>query len=499
MNIDEMLAFAKSRGLFWQTAEIYGAVAGLYDYGHIGAVVKRRFEQTWLSYFVDTNDAYHLIEGSNMLPEKPLVASGHASRFNDIIIGCSKCCTYYRADVLLVDMGVNVSEGATPDEIDKAVVEKGLKCPKCKGMFLKSKPFNMMLDLYLGPEKSDKGYLRPETAQSSYLNFFREFNILRKSLPLGLAIIGRAYRNEISPRQGLYRMRELTQAELQIFFDPQAWKVNIDKVKGRKVNVVLYSKKVMENKTIGELIEQDGIPDFYAFHLAMIDAFYRDVIGVPAEKLRFLEKGGDEKAFYNKVHMDIEIDVESWGGFKEVGGLHYRGDYDLASHSKGSMQDLSVNVDDKKVLPNVLELSFGVDRNIWMLIDVFLKKDGDRSVLQIAPYLAPYEAAIFPLQKDDKITAAAKAIHADLRQYFSMTTDESGSIGRRYARNDEIGVPFCITVDFDTIDERSSNKDTVTVRSRDDKKQIRLPISGLKEFIESRTSFNPYKNFEGFA
>ncbi len=498
MNIDEILAFAKSRGLFWQSAEIYGSAAGLYDYGHIGALIKRRFEQVWLSYFIDTNESYHLIEGSNMLPEKPLIASGHAARFNDIIMGCSKCGTYYRADVLLADLGSPVSEGATPDEIDVMVVQKGLKCPKCKAPFLKSKPFNMMLDLYLGPEKSDKGYLRPETAQSSYLNFYREFNILRKALPFGLAIIGRAYRNEISPRQGLYRMRELTQAELQIFFDPNTWKVDMDKVNDRKVTVVTYGKKVTERKTIAELVRDDDIPEFYAYHVAMIDAFYRDVIGVPEDRLRFLEKGGDEKAFYNKVHMDIEVSVDSWGGFKEVGGLHYRGDYDLTSHSKGSMQDLSVNIEDKKVLPNVLELSFGVDRNIWMLIDVFHKKDGDRSFLSLAPYLAPYQAAIFPLQKDERIVGEANSIFNDLRQYFKLCTDQSGSIGRRYARVDEIGVPFGITIDFDTITESSPNYRTVTVRIRDDKKQVRMHVDELREFLDSNTRFNPFNKFTGF-
>ncbi|MCL5412269.1 MAG: glycine--tRNA ligase, partial [Candidatus Marsarchaeota archaeon] len=228
MDINNLLAFAKGRGFFWQSAEIYGGTAGLYDYGHMGALLKRRFEAAWLAYFVDTNDSYHLIEGTSVLPERPLVASGHAARFNDVIVGCTKCRTYYRADALLADIGIKVSEGASAAEIDEAVAKNGVKCPKCGAPLSNAKPFNMMMDLYLGPEKSDKAYLRPETAQSSYLNFYREFNILRKSLPFGLAIIGRAYRNEISPRQGLYRMRELTQAELQIFFDPDAWEVDLD-------------------------------------------------------------------------------------------------------------------------------------------------------------------------------------------------------------------------------------------------------------------------------
>ncbi len=498
MDINNLLAFAKGRGFFWQSAEIYGGTAGLYDYGHMGALLKRRFEAAWLAYFVDTNDSYHLIEGTSVLPERPLVASGHAARFNDVIVGCTKCRTYYRADALLADIGIKVSEGASAAEIDEAVAKNGVKCPKCGAPLSNAKPFNMMMDLYLGPEKSDKAYLRPETAQSSYLNFYREFNILRKSLPFGLAIIGRAYRNEISPRQGLYRMRELTQAELQIFFDPDAWKVDLDAVRQHTVEVVRYGKSEIETKSIGDLVS-DGIPGFYAFHMAMIDSFYKNVLGVPKGRLRFLEKGGDEKAFYNKVHMDIEVNVESWGGFKEVGGLHYRGDYDLTSHSKGSSQDLAVNIDGKRVLPHVLELSFGVDRNVWMLLDVFLTGNSDRRTLGIKPYLAPYNVAVFALQHDDGLLRTANAIRAELKRHFKVWSDDSGSIGKRYARVDEIGVPFAITVDFDTIGNDTQNSGTVTVRSRDDRSQTRIPIKELTGYLYGAIRFDPYKAFEGFG
>ncbi len=491
MNIDDLLALAKRRGFFWQAAEIYGGISGIYDYGHVGALMKRRWESAWLSFFVDTHPDYYLIEGSTVLSEKPLVASGHAERFNDIIVGCSKCHTFYRADVLLHDLGIDVSEGATPQEIDDMVKKNNIKCPKDKGPLQPSKAFNMMLDLHLGPERTDRGYLRPETAQSAYLNFFREFNILRKTLPMGLAVIGRAYRNEISPRQGLYRMRELTQAELQIFFDPESWEPNLSEFGKRSVNVVLYEKK-QDRISIKDLVEKHNIPKFYAYHMALIDVFYRDVIGIPEEKIRFFEKGGNEKAFYNKVHMDIEADIESWGGFKEVGGLHYRGDYDLTSHSKGSGQDMSVLVGEKKVLPNVLELSFGVDRNIWMLIDVFFKKEGERTVLSIPNFIAPYQAAIFPLQKDDTIYNMVDSIYKRLRPYFKIGLDESGSIGRRYARMDEIGTPFCITVDYDSISRESDKFDTVTVRSRDDKKQVRLKIDELDSFLKKNTAFNAH-------
>ncbi|MCL5412540.1 MAG: His/Gly/Thr/Pro-type tRNA ligase C-terminal domain-containing protein, partial [Candidatus Marsarchaeota archaeon] len=253
-----------------------------------------------------------------------------------------------------------------------------------------------------------------------------------------------------------------------------------------------------ETKSIGDLVS-DGVPGFYAFHMAMIDSFYKNVLGVPKGRLRFLEKGGDEKAFYNKVHMDIEVNVESWGGFKEVGGLHYRGDYDLTSHSKGSSQDLAVNIDGKRVLPHVLELSFGVDRNVWMLLDVFLTGNSDRRTLGIKPYLAPYNVAVFALQHDDGLLRTANAIRAELKRHFKVWSDDSGSIGKRYARVDEIGVPFAITVDFDTIGNDTQNSGTVTVRSRDDRSQTRIPIKELTGYLYGAIRFDPYKAFEGFG
>lgn len=490
MNTEDLTGFAKSKGFFWPSAEIYGGVAGIYDYGHLGALLKRNFEKAWLSYFVEGNRDYYLIEGSNILPERPLVASGHAAKFNDILVGCSKCHTYYRADVMLADLGIEVAEGAKPAEIDEIIKKNNVKCPKDKGALLPAKEFNMMIDLYLGPEKHEKGYLRPETAQSAYLNFFREFNALRKALPMGLAVIGKAYRNEISPRQGLYRLRELTQAELQIFFNTEKFDVEFDKLKDVEMTVVPYKTQKTVKITAAKLVKDYDIPEFYAYHMALIDLFYKNVLGIEDEKIRFLEKGGSDKAFYNKVHMDIEVNVESWGGFKEVGGLHYRGDYDLTSHTKGSNQDLSVSIDGKRVMPNVLELSFGVDRNVWMLIDQFYTTEGERKILKLKPWLAPFAVALFPLQKDEKITAEVEKIYQMLKKEFKVFVDDSGSIGRRYARMDEIGTPFCITVDFDTVDSKSKDYNTVTIRDRDSKTQERKKLSELAAFLDSKISWN---------
>jgi glycyl-tRNA synthetase len=489
MNIDDLTAFAKEKGFFWPGAEIYGGLAGTYDYGHLGTLMKRRFEQCWLSYFVEGNNDYYMIEGALILPERPLIASGHAARFNDILVGCSKCHTYSRADVMLADLGIKVSEGANPTEIDAAIKANNVKCQKCQGALLPSKAFNMMVDVHLGPEKSEKGYLRPETAQSPYLNFFREFNILRKSLPFGLAVIGRAYRNEISPRQGLYRMRELTQAELQIFFDPENFKTDFESVKKTAFQVMPFKTKQLVRVTAEELVKSYDVPEFYAYHMAKIFIFYRDAIGIPEDKFRFLEKGGDEKAFYNRLHMDIEANIESWGGFKEIGGLHYRGDYDLTCHSKGSGKDMSVKINGKDVMPNVLELSFGVDRNVWAMIDLLYSDDKTRQVLRLKPWISPFPAAILPLQKDEAVMAKANEIRGSLSRKFKVFLDEAGSIGRRYARQDEIGTPFCITIDFDTVNRESKDFDTVTVRERDSKAQERIKISELGAFLTDRTSY----------
>ena len=216
--------------------------------------------------------------------------------------------------------------------------------------------------------------------------------------------------------------------------NPERIPAAFEKVGKRELNVVPYSTKKHVRISAEKLCKDYGIPVFYAYHMALVDIFYRDVLGVPEDKIRFLEKGGDEKAFYNKIHMDIEVDIESWNGFKEVGGLHYRGDYDLTSHTKGSNQELSVSIDGKKVMPNVLELSFGVDRNLWMLIDLFYAIDGERKLLKLKPYLAPFIAAIFPLQKDEKINDAVKSLHESLKTKFRVFIDEGGIDRKRDMR-----------------------------------------------------------------
>jgi len=332
----------------------------------------------------------------------------------------------------------------------------------------------MMFELKLGATGQDSVYLAPETAQNSFISFKREFEALRRKLPMGLAMIGRSFRNEISPRQGFFRLREFNQAELQIFFDPaevnkhKDW----DSVKDYKLIVSFDGKKEKEIKA-SELVKKK-IPKFYIYHLVKIQEFYLDKIKIPKNKFRFRQLTDKEKAFYNKVHFDIEIDMETLNGFKEIGGLHYRTDHDLRGHEKVSGEKFTVQVGDKKVMPHVLEISLGIDRSVWAMMDVFFKKEKNRDLFLFPFSVCPIEAAVFPLVNKDKLPEKAEQIYNMLNKIFVTIYDKSGSIGKMYRRVDEIGCPAMITVDHQTLKD-----DTVTLRNRDDMKQIRVKVEDL--------------------
>jgi len=340
----------------------------------------------------------------------------------------------------------------------------------------------MMFPLEVGPTGKDRAYLRPETAQGVYLNFKREFEALRRRLPLGLAIIGRAYRNEISPRQGAYRMREFLQAELQIFFDPATFAdgLRFDAVASTPIRIAWATEKNQPGAhdiAAKDLVARD-LPPWYVYHLAAVQRFYLDGLQVPRDAFRFAELDEKERAFYNKIHFDIQVKQESLGGFKEVGGVHYRTDHDLKGHEAMSHLKQSVTFGGSKLIPHVLELSFGVDRNIWTLLDLSYSK-GERVVLRLPPRIAPVTVGVFPLVNKDGLPEKAEALHANLRKRLTVSYDESGSIGRRYARMDEIGTPFSVTVDHETLEGKG-----VTVRERDSQKQIRVREADLTETLE---------------
>ncbi len=479
----DLAVFFKKKGFIYPSSEIYGGVAGLYDYGHLGTKLKHNFENLWRNYFLGLDDNYFELETSNIMHEKVFKASGHLDNFIDPLAKCSKCDFVERADHLIEKTLAKRAEGLSPEELTQLITKHKLKCPQCGASFKPVTILNMMFPLNMGATTVNRAFLRPETAQSPYVNFKHQFELLRKVLPLGLALVGRAYRNEISPRNLTLRQREFTQAELQIFFNPAeiSKHKHFNLVKDCKLRTLLVKdreKNTIVERTAQELVDQ-GLPQFYVFHLVKIQQFYFEVLKIPQEKFRFYELNEKEKAFYNKYHFDLEIELSELG-FTEMGGLHYRTDHDLKGHQEISKEKMEIfdEASGSRFIPHVLELSFGVDRNVYALLDLNYEDSQERGniILHFHPQLSPYFCAVFPLVKNKpELLAKAEEVYDLLRKTCSCYFDASGSVGRRYARADEIGVNYCITVDFESLED-----DAVTIRNRDTTKQKRVRIVELK-------------------
>lgn len=483
-SAQDIATFCKKKGFMYPSSEIYGGIAGLYDYGHLGLKLKHNFETHWRKYFLGLDDNFVEIEAANIMHENVFKASGHLENFIDPIVNCSKCEFSERADHFIQAKTKTRQEGFSPEQLTKLIEKYNLVCPKCLSQLKPVSVMNMMFPVNLGTGKGNRAYLRPETAQSPFVNFKLQYELQRKKLPLGLAVIGKAYRNEISPRNFVLRQREFTQAELQIFFNPARLNEHkyFDLVKNYKMRALLISDRKGEpvvERTAQELVTQ-GLPEFYVYHLVKIQQFYLDILKIPKEKLRFYELDEKERAFYNKFHFDIEIDLQEFG-FTEVGGLHYRTDHDLKGHERVSGQKMEIFDEESgtKFVPHVLELSFGVDRNVYALVDLNYDDDKQRGniVLHLPAKVSPFFCAIFPLVKNKpEVTAKAEQIHELVKKQFSCFYDEAASVGRRYARADEIGVRYCITIDFETLEDHA-----VTLRDRDTTQQERVKITQLLE------------------
>ena len=469
MGLDETLS---KRGFLFRSSEIYGGISGFYDYGHLGTLMKRKFENLWRDYFLSLRENFYEIEPTEIMPEKVFVASGHIKNFVDALTGCKKCKSDFRADHLVEDKTGESAEHLDNKQLTEKIKELGITCPNCGGELGEVDFLNLMFPLKIGSK--EKGALRPETAQGCYVAFKRMFSATREKLPLGLAIIGKAFRNEISPRQGTYRMREFTQAELQIFFDSDKIDEceNFDEVKDYKLRIKFADKENAEEISCSELL--DKFPKMYLYYLAKVQQFYLDVLFIPSEKFRLRELNEKEKAFYNKYHFDVEVFSEKFNSFKEMGGVHYRTDHDLSGHEKVSGENLHVTIEGKKFIPHVLELSFGVDRNIYSLLELSYKDN----VLKLDPKVAPFVLGIFPLVKKDGLGEKGFELYKNLKKDFDCFFDSSGSIGKRYARADESGIPYGITLDYDSMKD-----ETVTIRDRDSTEQIRVKIEDLKKII----------------
>ena len=478
MNYDQIMQLALERGFYFPSCEIYSdAQAGFWEYGPSGVGLKTKFIELWRREFV-RRDGMLEIDGSQIMSQSVFVASGHLSSFADPIVTCKKCKSIFRADKLIAELtSIVVPESADLVEFDKVISENKVPCPKCKGDFDQVRKFNMMFKVGIGPE-SEPAYLRPETCQSIFVDFPRLFKTMRGKLPIGIAQIGKSFRNEISPRQSLLRLREFYQAEIEVFCNPNKLDdlERFSEIKNTKINFMVGDD--IKKMTCQEALESKILPNkLVAYYLGLLVEFYQKT-GIDTNKSRFRKLGDKEKAFYATTAFDFE--VETTIGWLELVACNYRSDYDLKSHGNISKEKFEVLDNDTKVLPHIFELSMGIDRSLYTILEHSLMEDkqNDRIVLSLKPYLAPVHIGILSLVKKDGLAEKAEEIFSKLKRKYDAFLDHSGAIGRRYRRLDEVGAPFAVTIDHQTLQD-----DTVTIRSRDSMTQERIKISDLDSHI----------------
>jgi glycyl-tRNA synthetase len=562
---------ARRRGFFWQSYEIYGGVGGFVTYGPLGARLKQNIEAKLRELFVNKLGILE-IESSVITPSKVFEASGHVNHFKEPMVECTKCNKRFRADHLLEEYAKKScveTEKMSLDEIQKALEKLGITCPECGGGFKPPQQFLTMFETTIGPYSGAIGYGRPEAAQGIFVEFNRLYAAAREKLPFGVLQIGHALRNEISPRQGLIRLREFTIADLEFFFDPEEPNCCLLKaVENETLRLYLAPERQACSEKIIEVTVKDAVAqkiirsEWQAFFMAMAKKLLTE-IGVPAKNQRFIEKTQWEKAHYATQCFDQEVYVDRWGWI-EVSGHAYRTDYDLSCHMKTSGADLRVykeyptpieeeqltvkpvmakfgpvfkgeaakvaellakapaeevaaslekngyytvqnykilpeHVDvshqktvvrGKRFIPHVVEPSFGCDRLFYVALEYAYRVKDDRVLMSFPRSIVPTQVGVYPLVSKDGLVEKAQEVHTLLaNEGFAAEFDETGSIGRRYARADEAGVPLGITIDYDTL-----NDGTVTIRDRDSWQQVRSPIKDLPKLLHKY--FQGKINFE---
>jgi glycyl-tRNA synthetase len=551
---------ARRRGFFWQSYEIYGGVGGLITYGPLGAKLKQNIENKLREFFVNKLGILE-IESPVIAPSKVFEASGHVDHFKEPMVECSKCHRRFRADHLLEEYAKISSADAEKmnlEEIKEAIEKNDIRCPDCGGSFNTPQQFLAMFETTIGPYAGATGYGRPEAAQGIFVEFNRLYAMAREKLPFGVLQIGHALRNEISPRQGLIRLREFTIADLEFFFDPEEPDCHLLRdVKNETLRLLLAENRLKGSEETIELTVKEAVKrkiilaEWQAFFMAMAKKLLIE-LGVPAEKQRFIEKLPWEKAHYSSQSFDQEVHVERWGWI-EVSGHAYRTDYDLSSHMKASGADMRIfkeyktpvekeqlivkpimaklgpafkneaakvaallskaepeevvaslkkkgyyTVENRKILPehvdithqktivrgthfipHVVEPSFGSDRLFYVALEYAYRVKDDRAIMSFPRSIAPTQVGVYPLVSKDGLVEKALEVHKLLiREGFTVEFDETGSIGRRYARADEAGVPLGITIDYETL-----SNSTVTIRDRDSWRQVRSQIKDLPELL----------------
>ncbi len=484
MNYEQIIQLALERGFYFPSCEIYSdAHAGFWEYGPSGVNLKNKFIELWRRELV-RRDRMWEIDGSQIMSQNVFVASGHLASFADPIATCTKCKSIFRADKMIEEITkIVIPENADLVEFDKIIEEKKITCPKCKGSFENIKKFNMMFKVGIGAQ-GEPAYLRPETCQSIFVDFPRLFKTMRGKLPIGVAQIGKSFRNEISPRQSLLRLREFYQAEIEVFCNPS----NLDDLsKFSEVENTIIRIMVddtIKSMTCKEAVDSGVVPNkLVAYYLGLLVEFYQKT-GIDVNRSRFRKLGEKEKAFYATIAFDFEVETNI--GWLELVACNYRSDYDLKNHANTSKEKFDVMDDEVKVLPHVFEISMGIDRSLYTMIDHRLREDkeNDRVVLSLEPYLAPVHVGVLSLIKKDGLAEKTDEVYIMLRKKYDAFLDHSGAIGRRYRRLDEIGAPFAITIDHQTLQD-----ETVTIRNRDSMSQERIKISDLDSHLAQATAF----------
>jgi glycyl-tRNA synthetase len=567
-NLTEKVAeLSKRRGFFFQSSEAYGGVAGFQTFGPEGAEVKRKIENGWRETFSRAL-GHREIEAPTIMQEDVFRASGHLDGFDDMIIECPECGTSSRADHLVEDnTEIEEGEGFDTDQIEALIKEHDLVCPSCGENLsdVEVEDFNLMFKTSIGPGSGDPGYLRPETAQGIFVEFPRLKEYARNQLPFGITQIGKAYRNEISPRKGLVRVREFTQAELEHFIDPEEDEPDLDRV--ADVELKLYPVSEQEKDggdyiyaTVEEAVEENIVEsEWVAYYLGIAKKWYQR-IGVDMDRFRYRQHNKGERAHYATDCWDAEAEVD--GDWIEITGFAYRGCYDLKKHDQYSQDDFAIfkeydepkTVEEKTVnpdmgylgpefgdsagkikerleelaeedpeafdadkviveadseefsvpadkcnfsvdkvkesgehiLPHVVEPSFGIGRIVYTVLAHAYDEDevdGEkRTVMHLSETVAPTEVAVFPLMDKEGLGEKAREVADLLRsEGLSVKYDDTGNIGRRYRRQDEVGTPVCVTVDYETLEDEP---ETVTVRDRDSTEQERVKIEELAEHLK---------------